>query len=164
MNGVNSGGSTSYNVASGATAVTSSGGSSSSSTSSSGVRHGFLRTSKLLDNEATKIINVSPHRGGSINISSREGATLAIENITAAIDYVLAMRANIGAVENRLEHSINSLFKQSVNTRLAQGRILDANMAFESTRLVKSKILQEAGTFVLSEAYRNRSSVLGLIS
>ena len=69
-----------------------------------------------------------------------------------------------GSNRNRLEYSINSLFTQSVNLKLAQGRIIDANMALESSRLVKNQILQRASAFVLSEAYKNRNTVLGLIS
>ena len=127
VNGVNSGGSTSYNVASGASAVTSSGSSSSSSASSSGAGYNFARSGGMLDNRVLNFVNASPLRGGSINISSQEGANIAIENITAAIDYVTAMRANLGAIENRLEYSINSLFTQSVNLKLAQGRRFEHN-------------------------------------
>ena len=98
-----------------------------------------------------------------INITSANGANLAIENITSAIEYVSSMRATLGAMENRLEFTINSLLNQSVNSSAARSRIVDANMAVESAQLVKKQILSQAGNFVLSAAFRYKNVALGLL-
>ena len=60
------------------------------------------------------------------------------------------MRATLGALENRLGYTIDSLLNQSVNVSAARSRIIDANMAVESAELVKKQILSQAGNFVLS--------------
>ena len=80
----------------------------------------------------------------SINITSVEGANLAIENITSALEYIGSMRATLGALENRLGYTIDSLLNQSVNVSAARSRIIDANMAVESAELVKKQILSQA--------------------
>ena len=169
VNGVNSGGVTSYNVASGASSVSSSGNSSSSSSSSvTGIRgYGVGGTASKNNNDNNQISMHSHYfkiGTGGINISSQNDANLAIENIDLALEYVASMRAKLGAVENRLEHSINSLMNQSVNVSAARGRVLDADMALESTRLVKHQILNQAAQYVLSASYMNKNAVLGLIS
>ena len=157
VNGVNSVGSTSYNVASGASAVTSSGSSSSSSTVSVGRAFGIGGTlNKSQENFSTlDIRNTFNQNFTPINITSADGAKFAIENITSAIEYVSSMRATLGAMENRLEFTINSL--------AARSRIVDANMAVESAQLVKKQILSQAGNFVLSAAFRYKNVALGLL-
>ena len=169
VNGVNSGGVTSYNVASGASSVSSSGNSSSSSSSSvAGIRGYGVGGTASKNNNDNNQLSMHSHNfklgTGGINISSQIDANLAIENIDLALEYVASMRAKLGAVENRLEHSINSLMNQSVNVSAARGRVLDADMALESTRLVKHQILNQAAQYVLSASYMNKNSVLGLIS
>ena len=169
VNGVNSGGVTSYNVASGASSVSSSGNSSSSSSSSvTGIRGYGVGGTASKNNNDNNQLSMHSHNfkigTGGINISSQNDANLAIENIDLALEYVASMRAKLGAVENRLEHSINSLMNQSVNVSAARGRVLDADMALESTRLVKHQILNQAAQFVLSASYTNKNAVLGLIS
>ena len=169
VNGVNSGGVTSYNVASGASSVSSSGNSSSSSSSSvAGIRGYGVGGTASKNNNDNNQLSMHSHNfklgTGGINISSQNDANLAIENIDLALEYVASMRAKLGAVENRLEHSINSLMNQSVNVSAARGRVLDADMALESTRLVKHQILNQAAQYVLSASYMNKNSVLGLIS
>ena len=54
-----------------------------------------------------------------INITSVEGANIAIENITSALEYIGSMRATLGALENRLGYTIDSLLNQSVNVSAA---------------------------------------------
>ena len=165
VNGVNSGGSTSYNVSSGATAVTSSG-SSSSSSSTVSVGRGF-GVGGTANQNGSKFLSISNNNLNqnftSINITSVEGANLAIENITSALEYIGSMRATLGALENRLGYTIDSLLNQSVNVSAARSRIIDANMAVESAELVKKQILSQAGNFVLSAAFRNKNAVLGLL-
>ena len=169
VNGVNSGGVTSYNVASGASSVSSSGNSSSSSSSSvTGIRGYGVGGTASKNNNDNNQLSMHSHNfkigTGGINISSQNDANLAIENIDLALEYVASVRAKLGAVENRLEHSINSLMNQSVNVSAARGRVLDADMALESTRLVKHQILNQAAQYVLSASYMNKNAVLGLIS
>ena len=166
VNGVNAGGSTSYNVASGASSISSSGVSASSSSSSaSGTRGYGVGGTGSKNNNQLSIHSYNFKLGtGGVNISSQNDANLAIKNIDLALEYVVSIRAKLGAIENRLEHSINSLMNQSVNISAASGRILDANMAVETTRLVKHQILSQAAQYVLSASYMNKNAVLGLIS
>ena len=166
VNGVNSGGSTSYNVASGASSISSPGVSASSgSSSASGTRGYGVGGTGSKNNNQLSIHSYNFKLGtGGIDISSQNDANLAIKNIDLALEYVVSIRAKLGAIENRLEHSINSLMNQSVNISAASGRILDANMAVETTRLVKHQILSQAAQYVLSASYMNKNAVLGLIS
>ena len=166
VNGVNSGGSTSYNVASGASSISSPGVSASSgSSSASGTRGYGVGGTGSKNNNQLSIHSYNFKLGtGEIDISSQNDANLAIKNIDLALEYVVSIRAKLGAIENRLEHSINSLMNQSVNISAASGRILDANMAVETTRLVKHQILSQAAQYVLSASYMNKNAVLGLIS
>ena len=64
-----------------------------------------------------------------ISISTQAGANSALESIDAALSSILSERAMLGALENRLDHTVNNLSNVSVNTETAKGRILDADFA-----------------------------------
>ena len=76
-----------------------------------------------------------------ISISTQAGANSALDSIDAALSSILSERAMLGALENRLDHTVNNLSNVSVNTETAKGRILDADFAKETTALTKSQIL-----------------------
>lgn len=99
----------------------------------------------------------------SISISSAGGASGAISAISAAIDKVSLQRAKFGAVQNRLEHTINNLGVNIENLSAAHSRIKDADMAEEMTTFTKNQILVQAGTSMLAQANSTPQNVLKLL-
>jgi len=87
----------------------------------------------------------------------------AISNIDAAIDAISATRSTFGAVQNRLEHSVNAAQAYSENLVAAESRIRDVDMAEEMTNLTRLQVLQQAGTAMLSQANQSTQSVLSLL-
>jgi len=87
----------------------------------------------------------------------------AISNLDAAIDSISATRSTFGAVQNRLEHSVNAAQAYSENLVAAESRIRDVDMAEEMTNLTRLQVLQQAGTAMLSQANQSTQSVLSLL-
>ena len=99
----------------------------------------------------------------NLDISSTNGATAALDAIDRAIQGVSDERANIGALTNRLDHTISNLGNIVVNTSAAQSRIQDADFAAEAAELAKAQVLQQAGTAILAQANASVQSVLSLL-
>ena len=95
---------------------------------------------------------------------SREMAESAIQRITEAIDMVSESRARIGAVQNRVESTIDFLQLQQENTQASESRIRDADLAEESVRRTQSDILMQAGTSVLAQANQQPQLALQLLA
>jgi flagellin len=89
--------------------------------------------------------------------------TNAISNLDAAIDNISATRASFGAVQNRLEHSVNSASAYSENLVAAESRIRDVDMADEMINFTRLQVLQQAGTSMLTQANQSTQSVLSLL-
>lgn len=93
--------------------------------------------------------------------------TLTTQGMLASIDTALqttsAQRATIGAVQNRLEHTINSLNVAVENTQSSESQIMDADVATETTNMVSAQILTQAGTSVLSQANQAPQQALSLL-
>jgi flagellin len=87
----------------------------------------------------------------------------AIVVIDDAIKEVNTQRSELGAVSNRLNHTVNNLTNMSTNLSSAQGRIQDADFALETTELAKNQILQQASTAMLAQANASKQNVLGLL-
>ncbi|MFC6334897.1 flagellin [Paenibacillus septentrionalis] len=100
---------------------------------------------------------------GSISVGDAAGAASAIALIKTAIDSVSSQRATFGAVQNRLEHTINNLGVNAENLSAAQSRIRDADMAAEMTNFTKNQILVQAGTSMLAQANSVPQNVLKLL-
>jgi flagellin len=83
--------------------------------------------------------------------------------IDAAISNIAANRGSLGAVQNRLEHTVNSLSAYEENLMAAQSRIADVDMAEELTNLTRLQILQQSGTAMLAQANQIPSSILSLL-
>jgi len=96
-------------------------------------------------------------------VSTAAGASAAIASIDAAIGAVTTSRANLGAVQNRLEQTINRLGLTSENLQAAESRIRDADMAAEMISFTKNQILQQSGMAMLSQANAAPQSVLSLL-
>ena len=87
----------------------------------------------------------------------------AISTIDAAIKNVSNARANLGAVQNRLEHRLNNLATYQENLTASESRIRDVDMAAEMTKFTKLNILQQAGTSMLAQANQAPQGVLSLL-
>ncbi|MEE3173333.1 MAG: flagellin, partial [Pseudomonadota bacterium] len=87
-----------------------------------------------------------------VKISTEAGASDAISIIDAALDKVAQMRSDLGAIENRMDHTISNLMNIAEKTADSRSRLEDADFALESARLAKNQVLQQAGTSMLSQA------------
>jgi flagellin len=80
-----------------------------------------------------------------------------------AIVQVGINRAQLGAIENRLDHTVSNLANVVENTEAAKSRIQDADFAYESAQLARAQILQQAGTAMLAQANAAPQNVLSLL-
>ena len=98
-----------------------------------------------------------------IDVNTQDGAKDAISRVDGAIKYVSSVRGRLGAFQNRLESSINSLDVTSENMTAAYSRIMDVDMAEEMTSYTTYQILAQAGTSMLAQANERPSQVLQLL-
>ena len=104
-----------------------------------------------------------------IQITSASGedvtanANRVVKNIQSAIDHVSSYRAELGAKQNRLEHTINNLQVTSENTTAAESRIRDTDMAKEMAAYTKNNILSQAAQSMLAQANQSGQGVLSLL-
>ena len=101
--------------------------------------------------------------GGKVDIASQSGAQKATTTIDAAIKKVSAQRSKLGAVQNRLEHTIANLDTASENTQTSESRIRDTDMAEEMVAYSKNNILLQAGQSMLAQANQSNQGVLSLL-
>ncbi|MEK4438368.1 MULTISPECIES: flagellin N-terminal helical domain-containing protein [Paenibacillus] len=99
----------------------------------------------------------------NVNISTQTGATAAISTLDDAIKNVSAERSKLGAVQNRLEHTINNLGTSSENLSAAESRVRDVDMAKEMMEQTKNNILAQAAQAMLAQANQQPQSVLQLL-
>jgi flagellin len=99
----------------------------------------------------------------SINISSKFGAATAIETVQNAMQKVSSQRSSLGAMQNRLEHTINNLGAASENLSAAESRIRDVDMAKEMMQQTKNNILAQASQAMLAQANQQPQGVLQLL-
>jgi flagellin len=98
-----------------------------------------------------------------MSVTSFSGAGEAMSKIQAAIDQVSSQRSKLGALQNRLEHTINNLNTTSENTSSAESRIRDTDMADEMVVYSKNNILSQAGQSMLAQANQATQGVLSLL-
>jgi flagellin len=101
--------------------------------------------------------------GGYISVKTTATARAAIDNIGAAIKLVSARRSKLGAIQNRLEHTIKNLDNVVENTTAAESAIRDTDMASEMVQFSKNNILQQAGQSMLAQANQSNQGVLSLL-
>jgi flagellin len=99
----------------------------------------------------------------SISVASGTDARTGITALDAAIKEVNIQRSTLGAVSNRLNHTVNNLTNISSNLSAAKGGIEDADFALETTNLAKNQILQQASTAMLAQANASKQNVLSLL-
>ena len=102
-------------------------------------------------------------KGLNVKDSTGSAATYAIDAIADAVAKVSAQRSALGAVQNRLEHTINNLDNVVENTTSAESQIRDTDMAEEMVKYSKNNILQQAGQSMLAQANQSNQGVLSLL-
>ncbi len=134
-----------------------------------GAEGGAKTDAKAIDNKITVKIEAMSAAGIGIDglkktgVSTEESATEAIETIKAAIKKVSQQRSDLGAVQNRLEHTINNLDNIVENTTAAESQIRDTDMATEMVRYANNNILAQAGQAMLAQSNQANQGVLSLL-
>ena len=100
---------------------------------------------------------------GALSLTTTAGAQAAIDQITTSITAISTARANLGAYQNRFEHTINNLNVATENITASESRIRDTDMASEMVNFTRSQILSQAGTAMLAQANQAPQSVLKLL-
>ena len=108
-----------------------------------------------MSSSALKIANIS--------VATRDGANKAIDVVDNAINTVSMQRAGLGALQNRLEHTINSLDVANENLTSAESAIRDTDMAKEMMKFTKQQILSQASQAMLAQANQLPQGVLQLL-
>jgi len=101
--------------------------------------------------------------GPAINLSTKVGAAGALLSLDQSIKTVSDTRAALGALQNRLDHTIKNLGVSAENLAASESRIRDTDMAKEMTNFTRSQILQQAGVSMLAQANQSSQSVLKLL-
>jgi flagellin-like hook-associated protein FlgL len=99
----------------------------------------------------------------TVTFTAATGAELAIEAIDEAIKTVSTVRADLGAVQNRFDHTINNLNVAVENLSASESRIRDTDMAQEMVEFTRAQILSQAGTSMLAQANQAPQGVLQLL-
>ena len=122
------------------------------------------------DTRATQATGLNLLSGGGVDwtnsgtiVQSNTAAQAFINQIDSAITTLNTRRSDLGAAQNRLEHTVNSLGVSVENLTASESRIRDADVAALSTQMVSNQILQQAGTAVLSQANQSSQAVLSLL-
>ena len=98
-----------------------------------------------------------------VDVKTESGAQKAISKITSAIARVSKQRSDLGAIQNRLEHTIANLDNVVENTTAAESQIRDTDMAKTMVEYTKNNILSQAGTSMLAQANQSTQNVLSLL-
>jgi flagellin len=128
--------------------------------------HGFLEMNvgaADFEVNGTSLGGLAGKAISGLNVATQEAANEAISIVDVALDNVSAMRSELGAVQNRLEHTINNLTNVATNTSAARSRITDTDYAVETSNLAKAQIISQAATAMLAQANQSGQSVLALL-
>ena len=101
---------------------------------------------------------------GALALDTAAGADTALDTLRGAITDVSTIRANLGAVQNRFEHTIANINVAVENLSASESRIRDTDMALEMTQFTRSQILSQAGTAMLAQANQAPQDVLRLLN
>ena len=113
-----------------------------------------------IDNMNANALGVN---SSNVNVSTQQGATDSLGKIDEAIQRVSKQRSLLGAVQNRLEHTISNLDNTAENLQAAESNIRDTDMASEMVTMSKYNILQQAGQSMLAQANQSTQGVLSLL-
>ena len=115
-----------------------------------------------LDSDGNPVLETKS--GGTVSVATQDEANKAIQLINTALETVSAERARYGAMQNRLEHTINNLKVSEENLQSAESRIRDADMANEIVEFSKNKIIAQSGTAMLAQANAAPQGILQLLN
>ncbi|MFA5384593.1 MAG: flagellin [Eubacteriales bacterium] len=101
--------------------------------------------------------------GGTLSLGTVTGANAAITKVQNAIEKLATRRSQLGAYQNRLEHTITNLGNMTQNLTVAESRIRDLDMAKEMTTFSRNQILQQTGMAMLAQANQIPSQILSLM-
>jgi flagellin len=126
---------------------------------------GFGTTNELAGRAGVATANAqnNPVQVSAIDLTTANGANIAIESIDNALNTVNALQANLGAAQNRFSSIASTQTAQATNLSSAQSQITDANFAQETANLSKAQVLQQAGISVLAQANSLPQQVLKLL-
>lgn len=131
-----------------------------------GANAGEIISLKLTDNTA-KALGIVAGASGLVALTGGSGAnataTANLAKVQVAINKVSENRSNLGAVQNRLEHTINNLGASAENLTAAESRIRDVDMAKEMMSFTKNNILTQAAQAMLAQANQQPQGVLQLL-
>ncbi len=112
---------------------------------------------------ATTALGCSSLKINAIDMSKLSGAQKAITAITSAIAKISKIRSDLGAIQNRLEHTINNLDNIVENTTAAESQIRDTDMASAMVKFSNYNVLAQAGQSMLAQANQSNQGVLSLL-
>lgn len=134
--------------------------------SSAVAEHGFLEQNVGAADYQVNDPTMSATGGSAVSglsVATSSGAVDALATLDNAINSVNKIRGDLGAIQNRLDYTINNLSSISNATEGARGRIIDADYAKETSALTKQQILSQAATSMLAQANQSKQSVLALL-
>lgn len=118
----------------------------------------------VLGVESMKADDLGIRNGNNaVDVTTSQNATAAINSINTALEKVSAQRSQLGAFQNRLEHTIKNLDTSAENLQASESRIRDVDMAKEMMEQTKNNILQQASTAMLAQANQAPQTVLQLL-
>lgn len=107
--------------------------------------------------------NATASKLSDVNVLTTDAATSALGSIDNSIEYVSKQRSLLGAIENRLLHTVNNLTNIVTNTEASRSAILDTDYSKETTALAKNQIITQAATAMLAQANQSSQTVLSLL-
>lgn len=113
--------------------------------------------------ETVKVKDKNGEEIWTLDVSTEDTATEAIDRVAGAIQFISGIRGQLGAYQNRLESTINSLDITSENMTAAYSRIMDVDMAEEMTNYTTAQVMTQAATSMLAQANERPSQVLQLL-
>ena len=116
-----------------------------------------------VNSPTTQVGGYSVASVSGVNVATSAAAEAALDALDAALEQVNSDRAALGAIQNRLNHTVSNLSNVVENTAASQSRILDADFAVEAATLARAQILQQAGTAMLAQANAAPQNVLSLL-
>ena len=123
----------------------------------------YLKTENVTGNGPTVAASGASYTLNTPDVSSYEKANSTLEAVQNAINKVSSQRSALGALQNRLEHTIANLDNVAENTQSAESRIRDTDMASEMVEYSKNNILAQAGQSMLAQSNQSTQGVLSLL-
>ena len=109
------------------------------------------------------IVPMADKTVANVDLTSLANASRSIEVLDKALVEMGGNQARLGALQNRMQYTINNLTRAAMNIEIARGRITDADFAVETTQLAKHQILSQAASAMLAQANKSSQSVLTLL-